>query len=54
MSTYHRALALPDDIEGVARLLKLYPMLNPTGCMAAKRIANRLAIDRSLNHFDGA
>jgi hypothetical protein len=50
----HRALGLPGGIEGVLRVLELHPLLNPVGYVSAETEANRLLIDRSPAHDDGA
>ncbi|KLO27978.1 hypothetical protein [Mycobacterium haemophilum] len=50
----HRALALPGGIEGVVRVLELHPLLNPAGYVAAEMEGNRLVVQRSPAHDDGA
>lgn len=50
----HRALALPGGAAGVLRLFELHPLLNPVGYLAARTQANRLTVQRSPAHDDGA
>jgi hypothetical protein len=50
----HRALGLPDGIEGAMRVLELHPMLNPAGYVVAETEANRLVVHASPAHDDGA
>ncbi|OBF87145.1 hypothetical protein A5791_19805 [Mycobacterium sp. 852002-51163_SCH5372311] len=50
----HRALDLPDGKDGVLRVLELHPLLNPAGYVVADVNANRLAVQRSPAHDDGA
>ena len=40
----HRALGLPDGIEGAMRVLELHPLLNPAGYVVAETEANRLVV----------
>jgi hypothetical protein len=50
----HRALGLPDGIEGAMRVLELHPLLNPAGYVVAQTEANRLIVRASPAHDDGA
>jgi hypothetical protein len=50
----HRALGLPDGIEGAMRVLELHPLLNPAGYVVAETEANRLLVHRSPAHDDRA
>jgi hypothetical protein len=50
----HRALGLPDGIEGAMRVLELHPLLNPAGYVVAETEANRLAVHTSPAHDDRA
>jgi hypothetical protein len=50
----HRALGLPDGIEGAMRVLELHPLLNPAGYVVAETEANRLVVHASPAHDDGA
>lgn len=50
----HRALALPDGVAGVLRVLELHPLLNPIGYVHAEVAGGRLAVRRSPAHDDGA
>jgi hypothetical protein len=50
----HRALGLPDGIEGALRVLELHPLLNPAGYVVAETEENRLVVHRSPAHDDGA
>jgi hypothetical protein len=50
----HRALRLPDGIEGTRRVLELHPLLNPAGYVVAEPAQNRLTVHRSPAHDDGA
>ena len=50
----HRALELPDGIEGAMRVLELHPLLNPAGYVVAERESNRLIVHPSPAHDDGA
>jgi len=50
----HRALGLPDGIEGVMRVLELHPLLNPAGYVVAETEANRLVVHASPAHDDAA
>ena len=49
----HRALGLPDGIEGAMRVLELHPLLNPAGYVVAETEANRLVVHASPAHDDG-
>lgn len=48
----HRALKLPDGIEGAVRVLELHPLLNPTGYVVAETESNRLHVHPSPAHDD--
>ena len=50
----HRALGLPDGIEGAMRVLELHPLLNPAGYVLAEAEANRLVVHTSPAHDDRA
>jgi hypothetical protein len=50
----HRALGLPDGIEGAMRVLELHPLLNPAGYVVAETDANRLVVHASPAHDDSA
>jgi len=50
----HRALELPDGVEGTLRVLELHPLLNPAGYVVAELERNRLVVHRSPAHDDGA
>jgi hypothetical protein len=50
----HRALGLPDGIEGAMRVLELHPLLNPAGYVVAETEANRLVVHASPAHDDRA
>lgn len=50
----HRALSLPDGIEGVQRVLELHPLLNPAGYVSAEIDADAVRVRRSPGHDDGA
>jgi hypothetical protein len=50
----HRALELPAGTDGVLRVLELHPLLNPAGYVVADLNANRLVVQRSPAHDDGA
>jgi hypothetical protein len=50
----HRALGLPDGIEGAMRVLELHPLLNPAGYVLPETEANRLVVHTSPAHDDRA
>ena len=50
----HRALDLPATPEGVARLLELHPVLNPTPYVGLSRDGATITVSRSAAHDDGA
>jgi hypothetical protein len=50
----HRALGLPDGIEGAMRVLELHPLLNPAGYVVAETKGNRLVVHASPAHDDRA
>src|SRR5579875_3153753 len=49
----HRALSMPDGVEGVLRVLELHPLLNPVDYVDAE-VTDRLVVRRSPAHDDGA
>jgi hypothetical protein len=49
----HRALSLPDGIDGVLRVFELHPLFNPLGYVNAETQA-RLHVHRSPAHDDAA
>lgn len=49
-----RALALPADLDGLAAVLRLHPLLNPAGYVAADVETGRLQVRHSPAHDDGA
>ena len=49
-----RALALPADIDGLATVLRLHPLLNPAGYVVADIEPGRLSVQPSPAHDDGA
>jgi hypothetical protein len=50
----HRALCLPDGVDGALRTLELHPLLNPSGYVRAETTGGRLVVHRSPAHDDGA
>jgi hypothetical protein len=48
------ALALPDGLDGVLRVLELHPLLNPAGYVDAEFEGGRLHVHHSAAHDDGA
>ena len=50
----HRALGLPDGIEGAMRVFELHPLLNPAGYVVAEMEGNRLVVHASPAHDDRA
>jgi hypothetical protein len=50
----HHALALPNGIEGVLRVLELHPLLNPAAYVSADISDGRLHVQRSAAHDDEA
>lgn len=50
----HRALGLPDGVDGAMRVLELHPLLNPAGYVVAETEANRLVVHASPAHDDAA
>lgn len=50
----HRALSLPDGIDGALRVFDLHPLLNPAGYVRAELSENRVTVHRSPAHDDGA
>ncbi len=49
-----RALNIPTDLDGLARVLRLHPLLNPAGYVRAEVEAGRLQVRRSPAHDDCA
>ncbi|BBX47646.1 hypothetical protein GCM10009641_18440 [Mycobacterium cookii] len=49
----HRALSLPDGIDGLRRVLELHPLLNPQGYVDAA-VRSALHVHRSPAHDDAA
>jgi hypothetical protein len=49
----HRALSLPEGVDGVLRVLELHPLLNPAGYVDAD-VTDRLLVRRSPAHEDAA
>ncbi|WP_375488572.1 hypothetical protein [uncultured Mycobacterium sp.] len=49
-----RALSLPGGIGGVLAVLELHPLLNPAGYVVAEIAGQRLVVQRSPAHDDGA
>lgn len=49
-----RALELPADLDGAARILQLHPLINPAGYVRAEVTGNGLVVHRSPAHDDGA
>ncbi len=49
-----RALSLPGGIGGVLAVLELHPLLNPAGYVMAEIAGDRLVVQRSPAHDDGA
>jgi hypothetical protein len=50
----HRALGLPDGIDGARQVLELHPLLNPAAYVVAELVDNRLAVHPSPGHDDDA
>lgn len=50
----HRALSLPDDIEGAVRVFELHPLLNPIGYVSADVTAHTVSVQQSPAHEDNA
>jgi len=50
----HRALDLPDGIEGAVRTLELHPMFNPAAYVTAEFGPDTVEVRRSPAHEDGA
>jgi hypothetical protein len=50
----HRALALPDSIEGALRVLELHPLLNPAAYVDADIGSDAVRVHPSPAHHDGA
>lgn len=49
-----RALNISADLDGLARVLRLHPLLNPIGYVQAEVSSGRLQVRRSAAHDDGA
>lgn len=49
-----RALRLPADIDGLAQVLALHPLINPSGYVAADVTGRGLRVGHSPAHDDGA
>jgi len=49
----HKALRLPDGIDGVRKVFELHPLFNPLGYVNAES-GDRLAVQRSAAHDDAA
>ena len=50
----HRALSLPDGVEGAVRVLELHPLLNPAVYVSADIAADSVRVHPSPAHDDGA
>jgi hypothetical protein len=50
----HRALKLPDGVEGALRVLELHPLLNPAAYVSADVDPGRVHVRRSPAYEDGA
>ena len=50
----HRALGLPDGVEGALRTLELHPLLNPANYVVASRDSDSITVQRGPAHDDGA
>jgi hypothetical protein len=50
----HRALGLPNDIEGAMRVLELHPIFNPPAYVSAEFGPDTVHVRRSAAHEDGA
>lgn len=48
-----RALKIPADLDGLEKVLRLHPLLNPVGYVHAQLAGGRLHIKRSPAHDDG-
>ena len=49
-----RALKLPNDFDGLSKVLELHPLLNPAGYVVAEVEGGRLHVHPSPAHQDGA
>jgi hypothetical protein len=49
----HRALALPDSIEGAVRVLELHPLFNPAAYVSAEFGSDTVHVRPSAAHDDG-
>ncbi|TWF95035.1 hypothetical protein [Saccharopolyspora dendranthemae] len=50
----HRALGLPDGVEGALRTLELHPLLNPANYVVASRDSASITVRPGPAHDDGA
>lgn len=50
----HRALSLPDGVEGAMRVLELHPLLNPAAYVSAEVSSGSLRVHPSPAHDDAA
>lgn len=50
----HRAIGSPGGIDGLLRVLALHPLLNPAGYVVSEIAGERLLVQRSPAHDDGA
>ncbi|TRW85471.1 hypothetical protein FK535_08720 [Mycolicibacterium sp. 018/SC-01/001] len=50
----HRALELPDGVDGAVEMLRLHPMLNPAAYVDAEFGPDSVSVQRSPAHDDGA
>ncbi|MFA5711794.1 hypothetical protein [Mycolicibacterium sp.] len=49
----HKALKLPDGLDGVLRTLELHPLVNPNGYVDTQFEGGRMHVHRSVAHDDG-
>jgi hypothetical protein len=49
-----RALKLPNDFDGLVKVLELHPLLNPAGYVVAEIEGGRLHVHHSPSHDDGS
>lgn len=50
----HRALALPDGVEGAVRVMELHPLFNPAAYVDAEFFDDAVQVHSSAAHRDGA
>src|SRR6185312_5094578 len=50
----HRALALPDTIDGALRVLELHPLINPAAYVDAEVTSDGVQVRSSAAHADGS